>query len=136
MPEKPIGRMIVDLDHFKLINDTHGHDIGDEVLRAVAGCLKDRTRYHDVVARLGGEELRNRGAQRMDTETLLRFAERIRKAVAGMVIQSGNAPAEDHGERRPRHLGSQGKRRDAVPARRPAALPGQEDRDETASQCA
>ena len=48
--------MILDLDHFKQVNDTHGHDVGDEVLRAVANCLKDMTRYHDVVARLGGEE--------------------------------------------------------------------------------
>ncbi len=54
--EKPVGLMILDLDHFKQVNDTHGHDVGDEVLRAVANCLKDMTRYHDVVARLGGEE--------------------------------------------------------------------------------
>ena len=53
---KPVGLMILDLDHFKEVNDTHGHDVGDEVLRAVASCLKDMTRYHDVVARLGGEE--------------------------------------------------------------------------------
>ena len=53
---KPVGLMILDLDHFKQVNDTHGHDVGDEVLRAVASCLKDMTRYHDVVARLGGEE--------------------------------------------------------------------------------
>ena len=53
--EKPVGLLILDLDHFKQVNDTHGHDVGDEVLRAVASCLKDMTRYHDVWARLGGE---------------------------------------------------------------------------------
>ncbi len=53
---KPIGLMILDLDRFKSINDTHGHDVGDEVLRAVSACLRELTRYHDVVARLGGEE--------------------------------------------------------------------------------
>jgi len=87
--EKPVGLMIVDLDHFKQINDTHGHDIGDEVLKAVAGCLKDMTRYHDVVARLGGEEFAV-VAPNMETETLLRLAERIRKAIGGMAIVSGN----------------------------------------------
>lgn len=87
--EKPVGLMILDLDHFKQVNDTHGHDVGDEVLRAVASCLKDMTRYHDVVARLGGEEFAV-VAPNMDGETLIRFAERIRKAISGLVVMSGN----------------------------------------------
>ncbi len=87
--DKPVGLMIVDLDHFKLINDTHGHDVGDEVLRAVANCLKDMTRYHDVVARLGGEEFAV-VAPNMDSDMLVRFAERIRKAIASMAVLSGN----------------------------------------------
>jgi len=86
---KPMGLMILDLDHFKQINDTHGHDIGDEVLKAVARCLMDMTRYHDVVARLGGEEFAV-VAPNMDAEQLARFAERIRKAIAGMAVLSGN----------------------------------------------
>lgn len=86
---KPVGLMVLDLDHFKQVNDTHGHDVGDEVLRAVADCLKDMTRYHDVVARLGGEEFAV-VAPNMDSETLVRFAERIRKAIAGMAVLSGN----------------------------------------------
>ena len=86
---KPVGLMILDLDHFKQVNDTHGHDVGDEVLRAVADCLKDMTRYHDVVARLGGEEFAV-VAPNMDSEMLVRFAERIRKAIAGMAVLSGN----------------------------------------------
>src|SRR5690606_19431546 len=53
--DRPISLMILDLDHFKQVNDTHGHDVGDEVLKAVANCLEDLTRHHDVVARLGGE---------------------------------------------------------------------------------
>jgi diguanylate cyclase (GGDEF)-like protein len=86
---KPVGLMILDLDHFKQVNDTHGHDVGDEVLRAVAKCLKDMTRYHDVVARLGGEEFAV-VTPNMDAELLARFAERIRKAIATMSILSGN----------------------------------------------
>lgn len=88
--EKPVGLMIIDLDHFKTVNDTHGHDIGDEVLRHVAKCLKDMTRYHDVVARLGGEEFAV-VTPNMEISTLTKLAERIRKAIAGMVIESGNA---------------------------------------------
>jgi diguanylate cyclase (GGDEF)-like protein len=86
---KPVGLMILDLDHFKEVNDTHGHDVGDEVLRAVASCLKDMTRYHDVVARLGGEEFAV-VAPNMDNELLIKLAERIRKAIAAMAIISGN----------------------------------------------
>ena len=86
---KPVGLMILDLDHFKDVNDTHGHDVGDEVLRAVANCLKDMTRYHDVVARLGGEEFAV-VAPNMDNDLLMKLAERIRKAIAHMAIVSGN----------------------------------------------
>src|SRR5262245_29137368 len=86
---KPVGLMILDLDHFKAVNDTHGHDVGDEVLRAVANCLKDMTRYHDVVARLGGEEFAV-VAPNMNAELLMKLAERIRKAIAAMAIVSGN----------------------------------------------
>ena len=87
--DKPVGLMILDLDHFKQINDAHGHDVGDEVLRSVANCLKSLTRYHDVVARLGGEEFAV-VAPNVDGDTLVRLAERIRKAVAGLAVVSGN----------------------------------------------
>ncbi|MDX8439335.1 GGDEF domain-containing protein [Mesorhizobium australafricanum] len=87
--DRPVGLMILDLDHFKQVNDTHGHDVGDEVLRAVATCLRGMTRYHDVVARLGGEEFAV-VTPNMDVELLARFAERIRKAIASMSILSGN----------------------------------------------
>jgi two-component system cell cycle response regulator len=87
--DKPVGLMIFDLDHFKQVNDTHGHDVGDEVLRTVAGCLKDMTRYHDVVARLGGEEFAV-VAPNMDHDLLVKLAERIRKGIAAMPVLSGN----------------------------------------------
>jgi diguanylate cyclase (GGDEF)-like protein len=48
--------VIVDLDHFKGVNDRFGHDVGDDVLRALAGCLRRVARQMDCVARYGGEE--------------------------------------------------------------------------------
>jgi diguanylate cyclase (GGDEF)-like protein len=51
-----ISLVMCDVDHFKLVNDTHGHEVGDAVLRHVAGILRDGARTVDVVARLGGEE--------------------------------------------------------------------------------
>lgn len=47
---------MVDIDHFKTINDTYGHQAGDEVLAAFAGLLSDGVRVYDLVGRLGGEE--------------------------------------------------------------------------------
>jgi diguanylate cyclase (GGDEF)-like protein len=47
---------IVDLDHFKLVNDNYGHDEGDRVLRSLARCLRGVSRQADCVARYGGEE--------------------------------------------------------------------------------
>jgi diguanylate cyclase (GGDEF)-like protein len=86
---KPVGLLILDLDHFKTVNDTHGHDVGDEVLRMVAGCLREFTRHHDVVARLGGEEFAV-VAPNMDTDMLIKLAERIRKAIAALTVTTGN----------------------------------------------
>jgi len=47
---------VVDVDHFKVVNDTHGHSTGDEVLRQVASQLQDHIRHPDIVGRYGGEE--------------------------------------------------------------------------------
>lgn len=51
-----LGLLMVDIDHFKKINDSHGHDAGDRALRALADLLRDTSRQSDVVARIGGEE--------------------------------------------------------------------------------
>lgn len=53
---QPVSFVMLDLDHFKQVNDQHGHAVGDDVLRAVAQCARSRLRGSDVLGRLGGEE--------------------------------------------------------------------------------
>jgi diguanylate cyclase (GGDEF)-like protein len=53
---KPFSVLFIDLDHFKKVNDTHGHEAGDAVLREVAACLRQNLRESDLVGRIGGEE--------------------------------------------------------------------------------
>lgn len=53
---KPVSLLIMDMDHFKSVNDTYGHDVGDEVLKQLAKVITDSTRSADLVARFGGEE--------------------------------------------------------------------------------
>jgi two-component system cell cycle response regulator len=83
--ERPLSLVIVDLDHFKEINDGLGHQVGDEVLTEVARRIRDMTRVPDVVARYGGEEfvVLLPGAARSGA---LAMAERIRQAVGSQLI--------------------------------------------------
>ena len=70
----------------------------------MASCLQDMTRYHDVVARLGGEEFAV-VAPNMNEERLVKFAERIRKAIASMAIPSGNVQLEGDNQCGPGRMG-------------------------------
>jgi len=54
--EKPLGLILLDIDHFKAVNDTYGHQVGDTVLKLFSGLLTDNVRYEDVACRIGGEE--------------------------------------------------------------------------------
>ena len=53
---RPLSLLTVDVDHFKRVNDTHGHGVGDQVLQGLARTLQQRLRRSDVAARIGGEE--------------------------------------------------------------------------------
>ena len=77
--------VICDLDYFKQVNDTYGHDAGDAVLRQVAGVLRDGVRTVDICARLGGEELALILPQTA-MEGAMELAERLRQAVEGGAV--------------------------------------------------
>ena len=81
---------MADLDSFKLINDTHGHHKGDEVLRQVAKTIQDATRRYDSVGRYGGEEFVI-VLPGCDRSNALGHAERLRAAVAGIVVDTPTA---------------------------------------------
>ncbi|WP_081193390.1 diguanylate cyclase [Halomonas sp. BC1] len=79
--EKCFALLMVDIDHFKSINDTHGHDAGDNVLQQVASILDRSTRGGDYVFRMGGEEFLIILVD-TDPDGSRLFAERLRQAVA------------------------------------------------------
>jgi len=72
--------LLIDIDHFKRVNDTHGHHGGDEVLRRVSAVLRNGVRAEDVVARYGGEEFAVI-ARGIDVTGSRMFAERVRSMV-------------------------------------------------------
>ena len=85
---KPLSLLLVDLDHFKTVNDSSGHAIGDLLLQRVATQLRTTVRGADAVVRLGGEEfvilLHECGA-----DAALRVAEAVRAAVRDVTVPEG-----------------------------------------------
>ena len=82
---KPMGMIMIDVDHFKSVNDTHGHDAGDQVLVDLASALSAITREEETMARLGGEEFVLL-APMATAEALAQAAERFRQAVEALEI--------------------------------------------------
>ncbi|EGI75611.1 GGDEF domain-containing protein, partial [Hylemonella gracilis] len=80
--ERGFGLLLLDIDHFKSINDRHGHQAGDEVLRRLGQLLTQSTRVTDFVARYGGEEFVVLLPECMDPNEGWAVAEKIRAAVA------------------------------------------------------
>lgn len=88
---RPISLIMFDVDHFKKVNDTRGHDVGDTVLVSLARTAKDTLRAVDILGRLGGEEF-----AAILPETGLKeasaVAERLRQAVSGMGLAPNGEP--------------------------------------------
>jgi diguanylate cyclase (GGDEF)-like protein len=81
----PVGLIMLDIDNFKSVNDVHGHQQGDLVLRCVADALRETSRDVDVAARYGGEEMALI-LPHTDLEGAFEMAERARMAIAAMEI--------------------------------------------------
>jgi diguanylate cyclase (GGDEF)-like protein len=88
--DEPLALLLVDLDHFKRVNDVYGHLTGDDVLVSVADVMKQQLREYDVVGRFGGEEfvVLLPGA---DTLEACRVAERLRSRVRRMSVPADDA---------------------------------------------
>jgi diguanylate cyclase (GGDEF)-like protein len=82
-----VGVLVLDLDHFKRVNDSYGHLAGDVVLRAVADAIKHSVRGHDIVGRYGGEEFTVL-LPGLDVDDVRRAAERMRAAVARLAVSA------------------------------------------------
>jgi diguanylate cyclase (GGDEF)-like protein/PAS domain S-box-containing protein len=80
--------MVIDLDGFKLVNDRHGHHIGDDALRAVATALTRRLRGTDLVARLGGDEFAVL-LPHIDEPGARLVAESLERVIAGCTVEAG-----------------------------------------------
>ncbi len=76
--QQPFSVAMVDIDHFKKVNDTYGHPVGDQIIRSLAWMLKQRLRRSDVVGRYGGEEFVV-GLPGADRQTALTVLDRIRE---------------------------------------------------------
>jgi diguanylate cyclase (GGDEF)-like protein len=86
----PLGAVLLDLDHFKNVNDTFGHGVGDEVLAAVGVALQSTVRESDFVGRYGGEEFIMLLPD-ADRETVVKVAERVRTAIAHISVLGGDS---------------------------------------------
>lgn len=89
--QRPLALLMMDIDHFKRINDTFGHALGDAALRAAAGALRQAARRADTAGRLGGEEF----ALLLPETTIAQarvVAERVRRDVEAITVTHGNTP--------------------------------------------
>jgi diguanylate cyclase (GGDEF)-like protein len=91
--QRPLAVLMLDVDHFKRINDSYGHETGDRVLRVLADACRAGLRQQDVIGRYGGEEFvavlpETSAAVAQDT------AERLRRAVEGLAVNSPQGPVK------------------------------------------
>jgi len=89
--KKPLSVMVTDIDHFKKVNDTYGHDVGDVVIKGMGEVLKRIKRDTDIVGRFGGEEFVI-VCEQTDQEGAHNLAERLRKELEVTVFQTELGP--------------------------------------------
>jgi len=89
--DRPLAVIMFDIDHFKVVNDTYGHGVGDEVLHAVADRAGQVIRAVDILGRYGGEEFIVLLPE-TDEERAVRAAERIREAIGTRSIETAAGP--------------------------------------------
>jgi diguanylate cyclase (GGDEF)-like protein len=87
--KRPFCCLMLDLDHFKNINDTYGHPIGDLVVQEFARCCKHSVREVDLIGRYGGEEILI-FLPETDSAKAIQVAERVREVVANLPIQTAD----------------------------------------------
>jgi diguanylate cyclase (GGDEF)-like protein len=88
---RKLSVLVVDIDFFKKVNDTHGHDIGDIVIKGLGGVLERQKRTTDVVARFGGEEFVVL-CEQTDEAGALQLGERIREELGKTTFHTPNGP--------------------------------------------
>lgn len=89
--QAPLCVMTMDVDHFKLINDTHGHATGDQVLQSLAMCTQNHLRENDLLARYGGEEF-NILLPDTTLDDAIAAAERLRQSLAHCAVIVADGP--------------------------------------------
>ncbi len=111
---------MIDIDHFKWVNDTYGHPTGDDVIRTVAERFGQQIRKTDVLGRYGGEEF---AVLLQDAQHDSPLPERLRACIADEPVQTRSGPGPGHRQRR-HDLPDRAGRDPGVPARpgRPGAL--------------
>jgi diguanylate cyclase (GGDEF)-like protein len=88
---KPLSVIQTDIDKFKNINDTHGHDVGDQVIKGLAGILRRLKRSTDYVARFGGEEFVII-CEETDAQGAFQLAERVREELQRTTFHAASGP--------------------------------------------
>ena len=88
-PATPSALLMIDVDHFKKINDEHGHDAGDAVLKGLVSVVRSRARQTDLLFRMGGEEFVLLLPDTTETEAMT-LADDIREAIAGSPLLEGH----------------------------------------------
>ncbi len=91
--QKPFSIMMLDMDHFKSVNDTYGHDVGDEILVELAKRMVDAVRSSDLAARIGGEEFMVLMPE-TDMQAAYMMAERMRRGIAEQPFRISHAEGQ------------------------------------------